>query len=361
MSIGDKGENSSNQFKSVGHIVSKSIEEQNKYLYNYIHKLEFLVKQSQKERADIALKFKSIVSHIVHHLSVNNINSKNALQILKNIQKAKNEQDEVSWATEGPDNNCEQKDFLFEALGGGSKPFNNYESGYVPITAEKTKSSTKVVRVPWYSLKGVETREGQYTSDKAKVDRVRQLWNGSKIKRNLNKRNERFETGTIKRQRNNNEDSGSEFEEVLLANKTSELIDYHSQKLANLWRETQKKKREKKEKEKLVEEKEEDEASVLIHNSIHSDAFENISIKKRSIKESCSMMESLSTSYNYSQNGANSIYHFQVNESNQGNGCEAKMCIPNFEVSNKGCNQNFLQGAGYEEYRVEGYIGLNNK
>lgn len=246
-------------------------------------------------------------------------------------------------------------------MGGGSKPFNNYESGYVPITAEKIKSSTKVVRVPWYSLKGVDAREGQYTSDKAKVDRVRQLWNGSKIKRNLNKRNERFETGTIKRQRNNNEDSGSEFEEVLLANKTSELIDYHSQKLANLWRETQKKKREKKEKEKLVEEKEEDEASVLIHNSIHSDAFENISIKKRSIKESCSMMESLSTSYNYSQNGANSIYHFQVNESNQGNGCEAKMCIPNFEVSNKGCTQNFIQGAGYEEYRVEGYIGLNNK
>ena len=85
------------------------------------------------------------------------------------------DQDNVQVGSEPSDNNSEKKDFLLEALGAGSKPFNNYESGYVATLGEKMKPSLKVGRLPWYSLKKTENREDPYHSDRVKVERIRQL------------------------------------------------------------------------------------------------------------------------------------------------------------------------------------------
>ena len=111
-------------------LVWMSIEEQNKYLFDYIHKLEYLVLQSQKERANTSAKFTKILDHIKHGLGkLNKINSK-VHEALKKISVMKCEDlsdiPEKQPASSEPDD----KDFLYETLGTGSKPIENLEVGF---------------------------------------------------------------------------------------------------------------------------------------------------------------------------------------------------------------------------------------
>mmetsp|Transcript_4173 Transcript_4173/g.5096 ORF Transcript_4173/g.5096 Transcript_4173/m.5096 type:complete len:119 (-) Transcript_4173:611-967(-) len=106
---------------SVGSKISKSIEQQNEYLLNYIHKLEFLILQSQKERADIAFKFKKIVSHLVLELSrVNKMDAK-AYRTLKGIVISPSEDSTDSTQPQSLASERDEKDFLQETLDLSSK------------------------------------------------------------------------------------------------------------------------------------------------------------------------------------------------------------------------------------------------
>lgn len=62
------------------------MKQQNKYLYNYIHKLEFLISQNQKDRVNYDLKFKKLVSHITYSFTKKNFISENLVRALKSIE-----------------------------------------------------------------------------------------------------------------------------------------------------------------------------------------------------------------------------------------------------------------------------------
>lgn len=175
MSIGDKGKYPFNESNKAECIVSKSIEEQNKYLYNYVHKLEFLITQSQQERAEFPLKFNRVINHIVHSLVPNISDDKKIHRVLKSIEMTKPDIDEVQIRKELATDDTEQKDFLLEALSIGSKPFNNYESGYVPNISEKSDLNPILDQYPWDSIKKTEVETSSSLGDRTQFDKIREL------------------------------------------------------------------------------------------------------------------------------------------------------------------------------------------
>lgn len=103
------------------------------------------------------------------------MDAKNAMRVLKSIEMVNCDQHNVKVGSEPSDNNSEKKDYLLEALGAGSKPFNKYESGYAATVDGEKKPQLKLGRVPWYSIKRVEAREDPLESDRVKVERIRRL------------------------------------------------------------------------------------------------------------------------------------------------------------------------------------------
>ena len=175
MSISDRGKTPPGHPNLIYPIVSKSIEEQNKYLYNYIHKLEFLLTQSHEERASSALKFKRVFSHIVHQLSGAQAEPGSALQALKRIQMMESVDANVHPTGETSAIISEKKDFVLEALAGGSKPFNNYESGYERPKGIKTQASPRAGGLEGPPSPPTEGEEDPYGPERAKVERLRRL------------------------------------------------------------------------------------------------------------------------------------------------------------------------------------------
>jgi hypothetical protein len=151
------------------------MEEQNKYLYNYVHKLEFLITQSQQERAEFPLKFKRVISHIVHSLAPNIIDEKKMHRVLKSIEITKPDLDEGQVRKELATEESTHKDFLLEALSFGSKPFNNYESGYMPNISEKSDADPKADQSPWGSIKKTEIETSAGVGDKTQLHKIREL------------------------------------------------------------------------------------------------------------------------------------------------------------------------------------------
>lgn len=144
-------------------------------MYNYIHKLEFLIKQSQQERADSALNFKRVIGHLVHEATKSNIEPQTTFHELKRILAKEYEDGNVYLDREKLEENPDKRDFVLEALAAGSKPFNNYESGYVPTHGIRTKTSLKPEMLQWSSTKRTDIEAGLYGSERLKVERVRRL------------------------------------------------------------------------------------------------------------------------------------------------------------------------------------------
>lgn len=144
-------------------------------MYNYIHKLEFLIKRSQQERADSALNFKRVISHLVHEATKSNVEPQTAFHELRRILAKEYEDGNVLHDGDKLEPNSEKRDFVLEALAAGSKPFNNYESGYVPANGNRTKTSLKPEMLQWSSTKRTEIGDDLYGSDRRKVERVRRL------------------------------------------------------------------------------------------------------------------------------------------------------------------------------------------
>ena len=131
--------------------------------------------QSQQERAELPLNFKRVISHITHSLVPNIIDDKKIHRVLKIIEITKQDLDEVQIRKELPSSDNEQKDFLLEALNIGSKPFNNYESGYVPIISEKSEVDPLADQYPWGSIRRTEAETSYSADDRTQLHKIREL------------------------------------------------------------------------------------------------------------------------------------------------------------------------------------------
>lgn len=124
----------------MSRIVSRSVKEQNKYLFNYANKLEFLISQTHKERANQHFKFKKMVSHIVEGLTHKNIMTKEADRALRLVQVMTAEDTQRTTRIEQTLPDAHEGDFLREALISGSKPLNYLDQGYTFEPKNRTQS-----------------------------------------------------------------------------------------------------------------------------------------------------------------------------------------------------------------------------
>ena len=156
-------------------LVSKSLDAQNKYLYNYIHKLEFLISQSQQERSRVPLKFKRIIGHIDHHLASENMGGEAAHRVLKSLQTQENDHENYPNKKEQLGEISGGRDFLLEALNPGPKPFNNNEKGYGSNFGEQGKVPPPSQLFPAASAFESETGGGSVKQGEACAKRLQKL------------------------------------------------------------------------------------------------------------------------------------------------------------------------------------------
>jgi hypothetical protein len=96
-------------------------------------------------------------------------------RVLKSIEITKPDLDEGQVRKELATEESGPKDFLLEALSFGSKPFNNYESGYMANISEKSEVDAKADQYPWGSIKKMEIETSAGIGDKTQLDKIRQL------------------------------------------------------------------------------------------------------------------------------------------------------------------------------------------
>lgn len=122
---------------NISCIVSRSIKDQNKYLFNYANKLEFLICQTHKERANHDFKFKKMVSHIVDGLTHKSIMTKETDRSLKLVQVMTAEDTLRTTKIEQTLSDALDDDFLREALISGPKSSNYLNQGFASETRNK--------------------------------------------------------------------------------------------------------------------------------------------------------------------------------------------------------------------------------
>lgn len=173
----------------------------------------------------------------------------------------------------------------------------------------------------------------------------------------------RFEGHSLGESRQEETSFPAKEEDVTLAsNETAEVIDYHSQKLAKLWRKIKKKKRDFKEEVKRKEEKEAAQDVKHISGEFENEAFKNLLIEKRPTKESGSLSEANTNAYNYNQpemQSASINYDFQSNGKGQGTSSEPKIVLPPLGGKADSCGQSLQQQSRTQEFRPENLINSN--
>lgn len=96
--------------------LAASVKSQNLYLFNYIHKLEYLIMQSCKERAKSASKYKAMVSHIIKKVDQNNLLTKDAYKVLKLIEAMPEHKIDEDANRPSNTEDSHQKDTLYKTL-----------------------------------------------------------------------------------------------------------------------------------------------------------------------------------------------------------------------------------------------------
>jgi hypothetical protein len=96
------------------------------YLFNYIHKLEFLISKIVQDRADFDLKFKKLVSHISRRLTQKNILSGDLDRVLKCIHVMTPQDSDALAKKRGDDEEPQENTDLRKLVGESS----NLNQGY---------------------------------------------------------------------------------------------------------------------------------------------------------------------------------------------------------------------------------------
>lgn len=101
------------------------------YLFNYIHKLEYLISKTQKDRANYKLKFKKLVSHIVHSFTNKNLLNENLERMLKLIDIMSPQDNPNQGKKEIRSADVRDINSLLRLIEGTSKSSINSNKGYV--------------------------------------------------------------------------------------------------------------------------------------------------------------------------------------------------------------------------------------
>jgi hypothetical protein len=316
--------------------------------------------QSQQKRAEFPLKFNRVISHIVHSLAPNISDDKKMHRVLKSIEMTKPDLDEDQVRKELATDENEQKDFLIEALSIGSKPFNNYESGYVPNISEKSDLNAIVDQYPWDSIKKTDRETSSSSDDKAQFDKIRELLKFSNKEQASNKNFERFSEKDFDSSRQRSKKSiQNSTKYVDDHNNIKEFMSMHSQKLIGLLSE-KRKKREQKEIEKLITQKE-----AVYDDSIHNpefnnDMFDNIKINKKPSKDSLivTLNSDVMHENQYLNDNKNGNHQSKLNGYSHNDDRDSRTKKNGYENHSNNCHQSYQQS--YAELRSEPYVTSNH-
>jgi hypothetical protein len=247
-----------------------------------MHKLEFLILESQDKRTNTESKFKTIIDHIIHSLPKTEIGSKVVQRTLRDILMMQSSEDVDTTQKEPPLSGPIEKDFLFEALGAGSKPFNNMENGFVSNsgggfkngmgeqdTGEVTHRKIDLLR----SVKSAYALCNQLISGLPQENSTGVFWRRSK---------ERF---AIQNPIISEIDGGKVAEKLVKPRDSSvanvEFIKHQYHELRHLLKQETKKKRDVKRKRKSHEQKDNNSYKMPENREFNNDAFDNLKISKK--------------------------------------------------------------------------------
>jgi len=147
-----------------------------------------------------------------------------------------------------------------------------------------------------------------------------------------------------------------------VTSETTEIINYSSQGLAKLCRETKEKKRDLKEKLKLKEKLRAVKETTHIMNDFDNEAFKNLSIEKMPNKEGGSLSSANTNAYNFPQPENINLQNneIKVNAFNHVEENETKIVIPNLGNQAERCRQSFQQQSNFQDFKPESYINSNH-
>ena len=251
-------------------------------MYNYLHKLEFLILESQNKRTDTARKFKTIIDHIAHSLPKAATDPEDAQSTLRGILGMQSREDADGSQKEPRPSDPPEKDFLFEALGAGSKPFNNMDQGFVSNSGGRFKNGAG------------EQDTGEATH--RKIDLLRSVKSAYALSNQLDsglpQENSRGAFGRRSKERfsiQNRTISETEGDKaaggLVKASEDSvanvEFIKHQYHELRHLLKQKTKKKRETKRKRKSHEQRDSNQYKMPENREFNSDAFDNLKIGRK--------------------------------------------------------------------------------
>lgn len=247
-----------------------------------MHKLEFLILESQNKRTDTARKFKTIIDHIIHSLPKSALDQEAAQSTLREILMMQSSEDVDRLQKEPPLSEPTEKDFLFEALGAGSKPFNNMEQGFVSNSGGRFKNGAgeqDTGEVTHRKIDLLRSVKSAYALSNQLVSEVPQANSRETFRRRSNKR------FTIQNRTISDIDGDKAVEGLVKANDNSvvniEFIKHQYHELRHLLRQKTKKKRDVKRKRKFHEQKDNHPYKMPENREFNNDAFDSLKISKK--------------------------------------------------------------------------------
>lgn len=266
-------------------IVSRSVKEQNKYLFNYIHKLEFLICQTHKERTNHSFKFKKLVGHIINGFTHKNIMNEDLNRALKFIDIMTPEDLQSQTKKDLTITEAQDDDFLQQTLSSSSKSLNNLNQGYAVEVQSRNQSSIGVEEtnraidntaealgsINWRRDKPVDA-DNDNIQTSSNLSSLNNIFGGS-IK--LTKQENVSETSNINIKCSNEQDKQANMQQFMLAEwkQVPTLLNKES-------------KRKRKEKNKQLKLRQSMSEHILSHQAFNNEIFNNLEICRRDVSPS---------------------------------------------------------------------------
>lgn len=267
---------------SIGEQVSNSIKEQNKYLYNYIHKLEFLVLNSQQESENTDFKFKRIIDHIAHLLPTKIEDPREVIRALRSIEMMNDHYDQDSAQKDATTSDPVDKDFLLEALGADYKSINNIELGFVPNSNGQPRHIFGELDSTQQAHKKLDLARSVKCATELTVEEIRELTQPRSINGNYKRTKERFTI--LKSAKSYTSNPNTKEGQIIKGKDNDRNIEYmsqRSQELRRLLKQGFKKKRDSKRKRKLQEHRDAQIYKMPDSKEFNNDAFDSLKISKK--------------------------------------------------------------------------------